>query len=296
MDGWGSYTKKELSNELDSIFEWENQKKNLKLANNMFKAASHIYKEYQHIHNPKRKDIKDCYDYDFISCGSDFFVFDMRSKRDFEDDYTILGKKQLKRFENWAKNLKNSTNKTPIFIVSTVPMVHLKDFVSNILDWISIFGARDDVRDHWAHKKHGKEFLKILNIIFELSHSTKRPLVILSGDVHIGGIFKLLSDNKKYNEARVFQLTSSAITYAAVGPLKMGLLAKATASSGIIGKTSKNKPNFSFKRHLVFPQHNFSLINYKTDEEQTLEINVELVGKSDDNRVKESTRVNLLDI
>ena len=169
-------------------------------------------------------------------------------------------------------------------------------FVSDILDWLAIFGARDDVRDHWAHKKHGKEFLKILNIIFELSNSTKRPLVILSGDVHIGGIFKLLSDNKKYSNARVFQLTSSAITYAAVGPLKMNLLAKATAITGTIGKTIENKPSFRFKRHLVFPQHNFSLVNYKADKEQTLEINVELVGKSDDNRVKESIRVNLLDI
>ncbi len=292
MDGWGSYTKDELSNELDTIFEWENKKTNLKLASNMFKAATHVYKEYQHSHNPKRENVKDCFDYDFNTCGSDFFVLDMRGKRNFDENYTILGKNQMKRFLDWSKELENSNNKGPIFVVSTVPMVHLKDFVSNILDWVAIFGARDDVRDHWAHEKHGKEFIKILNTIFKASHNTKRPLVVLSGDVHIGGIFKLFSDKKKHKNAKVFQLTSSAITYAAVGPLKMGLLAKATAQAGTIGKNS----SFRFERETIFPQHNFSLINYKTDENKTTQINIELIGKSEDSRVKESVRISLLDI
>ena len=296
MDGWGSFKNKELSNQLDSFFEWENKKKNLKLANMMFKAASHVYKEYQHCHNPQREDVQDCYDYDFSTCGSDFFVLDMRGKRNFENNYTILGKEQLQRFKLWANNLEKKSSKTPIFIVSTVPMVHLKDFVSNILDWLPIFGARDDIRDHWQHESHGEEFLKILNIVFNLSHKTKRPLVILSGDVHIGGIFKLTSENKKYKHAKVFQLTSSAITYAAVTPFKFNLLAKATASNGVIGKQKDNKAAFKFERYLIFPQHNFSLINYKTTKNGLSQINVELIGKSEDNRVKESVRVNLLEI
>ena len=296
MDGWGSYTKKELSNELDSIFEWENEKQNLKLAKDMFKAASYVYKEYQHSHNPVRSEVEDCYDYDFSSCGSDFFALDMRAKRDYDNNYTILGKKQISRFKSWAKELGNSNNTGPIFVLSTVPMVHLKDFVSNLFDWVGVFGARDDVRDHWAHEKHGKEFLQILNIIFKTSHNTNRPLVVLSGDVHIGGVFKLFSDDKKYENANVFQLTSSAITYAALGPLKMSLLAKATVEKGVIGKQTKKGATFSFKRELIFPQYNFSIINYKTEEEKTTQINIELIGKSDDSRVKESVRLNLLDL
>ncbi|PLY05030.1 MAG: hypothetical protein C0625_13405 [Arcobacter sp.] len=268
----------------------------MKLANHMFKAATHVYKEYQHSHNPVREDVKDCYDYDFNTCGSDFFALDMRAKRDFDNDYTILGKKQISRFKTWAKELENSNNKGPIFVLSTVTMVHLKDFVSNLFDWVGVFGARDDVRDHWAHEKHGKEFLKMLNTIFKTSHNTNRPLVVLSGDVHIGGVFKLFSDNPKYKNANVTQLTSSAITYAALGPMKMNLLAKATVEKGLIGKQTKKGATFSFKREVLFPQYNFSIINYKTDEEKTTEINIELIGKSDDNRVKESVRLNLLDL
>ncbi len=302
MDGWGSYTKDELSNELDTIFEWEDKKKNLRLADRMFKAATHVYKEYQHSHNPtapiERKDA-DCYDYSFSNCGSDHYVLDMRAKRDFQQDHKILGSKQLKRFKRWSKELARSENDGPIFITSTVPMVHLKDFVANVLDWLPVFGARDDVRDHWAHAMHGTEFNKILTTIFKSSHQTKRPIVILSGDVHIGAVFRLFCDNKKYADAKVFQLTSSAITYAALGPLKMGLLAKATAETGIIGpKKDVNSPKksntFSFKKHLVFPQYNFALINYKTDGKITTNIEVELVGRSEDSRVKESTRIDLL--
>ena len=182
--------------------------------------------------------------------------------------------------------------------MSTVPLVHLKDFVSDTLDWLSVFGARDDVRDHWAHDKHSAEFIKLLNTIFVFSEKTGRPVVLLSGDVHVGGIFELFGLNNKYPKARVFQVTSSAITYAALGPLKMSLLTKAVARRGEIGvrENSKGKTSsgFGFRNEFVFPQYNFALLRYKTDGEKTTHINVELIGRSEDGRVKESRRINLL--
>lgn len=301
MDGWGSFFDDELSSELDTWFEWEDKEKNLKLANNMFEAAKQVYEEYQHSHNPDtgRELITNekIYDYSFSPCGTDFFVLDMRGKRNFENETNaILGSAQQTRFDDWTQNLQRNKN-TPIFIVSTVPIVHLKDFVSDMLDWLSVFGARDDVRDHWAHDKHQDEVTWLLDSLFRCSHETGRPLVVLSGDVHIGGVFSLTSNFNNYPNAKVFQVTSSAITYAALGPAKMNLLSKAVAQHGKIGvRKDETDTGFSFKNHFIFPQHNFSLIRYCSDTEKTTNIFVELIGKSDDMKRKESRRIDLLNL
>jgi len=168
-----------------------------------------------------------------------------------------------------------------------------------MLDWLSVFGARDDVRDHWAHKDHKAEVTKLLETIFECSEKTKRPVVILSGDVHIGGVFTLFRKNAPSSNARVYQVTSSAITYAAVGPAKMKLLAKAVARKGEIGARDDEEEEgcgFCFRNHVIFPQHNFGLVRYRTDGAETSRIDVELVGRSDDGRVRECIRRNLLEL
>lgn len=296
MDGWGSYTDNELSNTLDSLFEWENKKKNLKLARQMFEAAKQTYIEYQHGHNPTTAQGQ--FDYPFSHCGADYLVLDMRGQRDFErKHYAILGEDQVARMQSWAQNL-SAERDGPIFVVSTVPVVHLKDFVSNTLDWLNIFGARDDVRDHWAHQLHHVEFSLLLTTLFECAERTRRPLVILSGDVHIGCVFELFGLKQKYPNARVFQVTSSAISYAALGPLKLQLLAKSVVQKGEIGvyQTAKGQKHsgFGFRNHLIFPQYNFALLRYRTDGQTTTHIDVEFVGKSTDGRVKESHRLDLL--
>lgn len=300
MDGWGSYTKEELSDELDSWFEWEDEDKNVELANKMFKAAKHAYLEYQHCHNPTTP--KNQYDYTLEQCGADYFFLDMRGVRNFENKQNgILGADQLRRLSKWIENL-SAEKDGPIFVVSTVPMVHLKDFVSDTLDWLSVFGARDDVRDHWEHDHHKDEFKTLLDLIFQAAHTTKRPLVVLSGDVHIGGVFELFpidkDKKKKLADAKVYQVTSSAITYAALGPLKMSLLSKGVARKGTVGTYKENgkekNSGYGFRNHFIFPQYNFSIIRYRTDGEKTQQILVDFVGQSEDHRVKESKRMDLL--
>lgn len=298
-DGWGSFTRAELSNELDSLFEWENQEENLKLADRMFEAAELTFFEYQHAHNPATPEGQ--YDFSVSHCGADHFFLDMRGFRDFErGDYAILGKAQYDRLKAWAGSL-DSGRPGPIFVVSPVPMVHLKDFVSNLLDWLSIFGARDDVRDHWAHEKHHKEFRQVLDTLFRASSRTGRPLVVLSGDVHLGSVFEIIDDKKKYPGARVYQVTSSAITYAPLGQIKFSLLSKGVARYGRIGVHSKagnteGYSGYSFRNHLIFPQFNFALIRYQTRDGVTTSLSADLVGQSDDGRVKESKRLELLNL
>lgn len=299
MDGWGSYTRKELSQRLDTLFEFEDANRNVRWAKAMFAAATDVYVEYQHSHNPDTVD--QVFDYSFEQSGADFYVMDMRGHRDYEKK-SILGAPQRTRIEQWTDSLATSSQRpAPIFVVSTVPVVHLKDFVSDLLDWASVFGGRDDVRDHWAHDSHMEEVRWLLQTMFECSDRTERPLVFLSGDVHIGTVFKLWHKERDFPSARVFQVTSSPITYAAIGQSKMKLLAKAVAKTGEIGvptsqRGSASGSGYCFENSLLFPQHNFGLIRFITDGTKTTHIEVDLIGQSDDGRVKESTRVNLLDL
>ena len=77
MDGWGSYTNKELSNQLDTLWEWENPGRNLALARDMFEAAKLAYAEYEHSHNPITKKGEWHYPLEW-SLGLRLFFLDMR--------------------------------------------------------------------------------------------------------------------------------------------------------------------------------------------------------------------------
>ena len=87
MDGWGSYTEKELADHLDTIWEWQNTEKNIDLANRMRDAAEKVYEEYQHSHNPttpKNDDEPRQFDYSHTCGFCSFYTLDMRGHRDYE--------------------------------------------------------------------------------------------------------------------------------------------------------------------------------------------------------------------
>lgn len=291
MDGWGSYTPDELSQKMDTLSRKEDEEENNRLAHRMKNAATRVYTEYQHSHNPPTDE--GVFDYPFTACGCDFYVLDMRGYRTFKKGgkHNILGKPQYERFGAWAQALDDSPNKGPIFVVSPVPTVHLKDFVSNILDWLAIFGARDDVRDHWEHNAHTQEYIDFMNACFDASQRTKRPLVFLSGDVHVGTIFKL--GKKTHPDAKVYQVTSSAITYAALNDRSRAALGKAVKSEGEI-KKNKMKTGIIYRRYFTYVQNNIAIFDVRMNGEGTTNLYVNIVGMDNDTGVTESKRVDLL--
>jgi len=299
MDGWGSYAPDELSQQLDTLFRWEDPEENIALANRMKKAATQVYNEYQHSHNPPTDTAADVFDYDFTACGTDYFVLDMRGHRTFVEGgkHNILGKSQYGRFNAWAQGLMGSENKGPIFVVSPVPVVHLKDFVSNVLDWLSILGAQDDVRDHWEHDGHHEEYSEFMNLCFDTAQKTGRPLVFLSGDVHVGAIFSL--KDPVHSKAKVYQVTSSAITYAALNDRSRAMLGKAVKKSGKLKvKETKNgkkeETEIVYQNHFTYVQNNIGIIDVRMDDEKTTNIYINIVGQDNDTGVTESKRIDLL--
>lgn len=208
LDGWGSYDKKEMQNLLDSWWDWGSDEEKIELTNQMYEAAKETYREYEHSHNPSTPEGQ--YDYSFDWSGAAFYVLDMRGQRDYNRTKTndrVLGAAQMQRFKDW---LTSDTVKraAAIFVVSPVPVVHANSFVVNHLD---ILGMADDMRDEWERASNWVERDVLLDAAFGAAKAGAKALFFLSGDVHIGAAFKLT--HKNYPDAKVYQLTSSAITY-----------------------------------------------------------------------------------
>lgn len=273
MDGWGSFTDAELASSLNRSWRRDDAASNLRLAQKMFTAAQHVYCEYQHAHNPQTP--AGVYDYSMAPFGCDFYVLDLRGQRSFARPRDrILGAAQHARFQAWRASLASSGRSGPIFIVSSVPTVHLRDFVIDATDRFNIQGGRDDVRDHWAHGENKAEISRLFDGMFMTAEQTGRPLVILSGDVHIATIFSLR--HPAYPKARVFQVTSSAITYATLSGLTRTALRVAVRESGNLGSSK-----ITFRLHNLYAKNNFAILSVRTDHTRTTRIVVELIGQAE---------------
>lgn len=257
MDGWGSYTQDELSDLLDSIWEWENRKQNLTLARAMREAAITVYEEYQDSHNPRR-DHKG-WDYTWRCGPAAFFAFDMRGAHDYEaEEQRLLGPQQWERFKDWINRETLSDSKV-LFVVSPVPVLHLSEFIANTLD-LTLLGLADDLRDEWEHKSNHAERDELLSLVFDRAHQSGKRVVFLSGDVHVSAAFRLSRAGQR--RARVYQLTSSGITYCKAPG---ALLRLAVRNRGHLG-VAKGQPKISFERlQEVFTDNNFATIHLEPD-------------------------------
>lgn len=277
MDGWGSYTKSELANELDTLWEWQNNKKNIELANRMREAAGIIYNEYQHSHNPNTPESQ--YDYTFKQSFCSFFTLDMRGCRDYNrpTNDKVLGPEQMERFLEWLSEQEHNDSAV-LFINSPVPVIHVCNFLVNHLD-STLLGLADDLRDEWEHESNWVERDIMLDAIFKFSHTTDKKVFFLSGDVHIGASFKLRRDN--FPKAKVFQLTSSGITYARAPGW---LLRLAVKDEGVLGH-KKDAPETKFKLSKICDDNNFAFIQVNKDLNGNVEVAWDLyanTGKYDE--------------
>jgi alkaline phosphatase D len=256
MDGWGSHTQAELSQLLDTLWEFEDTGRNLELAHDMRQAAGIVYHEYQHSHNPATPEGQ--YDYGYLWGACAYYVLDMRGQRSYErNSNRILGTAQFTRLKRWLAAL-DLTQVRAVFIVSPVPLVHASTFVINFLD-LTFLGLNDDMRDAWEHEKNWKERDKFLDLVFAFSKASNVPVTILSGDVHIGAAFRLA--RKGATNARVYQLTSSAITNATA---PFALLKLAVREQGEL-KRIHASPATTFKLLHVFARNNFGIVRTRVE-------------------------------
>lgn len=211
VDGWGSHYFRpgHLQDGLEQMLpDYEDRgftyDEGMELVRRMVSAAKQVYVEYQHSHNPATPE--GVFDYSFRRGGCAFYVLDGRGQRDIErDGYRILGREQFDRFAAWARALDPAD--TPFaFVVSAVPVLHTRAVVVQADKYVG--GLGDDLRDSWEHELHDEERAALMDALFDAAARGVK-VSVLSGDVHASAVFSMEDDNNN----RVYQLTSSAITY-----------------------------------------------------------------------------------
>jgi len=185
------------------------------LLQRMFAAAREAYIEYEHSHNPQLGDGK--LHYHFRHHGCAFFVLDGRGHRDFtRKQFRIHGESQLQEFARFADAAAEQGDRF-LFVLSAVPLLHTTDHIvgiteKNVLGSVMRKGkVADDLRDAWEHEAHDEERRWFKEVLWRVAAKGVR-VCILSGDVHASAAFRL---EKRVNGKlhRIYQLTSSAITY-----------------------------------------------------------------------------------
>ena len=255
-DGWGSYyfrpegepdgLRRLLPDYKEQGLSYEEGRN---LMQRMFRASRQVYMEYQHSHNPPTA--QGNFDYSFRRGGCAFYVLDGRGQRDIERaDYRILGQEQFDRFRSWTEAL--TAEQTPfLFVVSAVPVLHSRAALVNADDqWLARqAGLDDDLRDSWEHELHDAERAALMRALFAAAAKGIR-VAILSGDVHVSAVFAI--DDGKNN--RIYQLTSSAITYNLTRPQSWVLRLGAADN----GETAEG---YRFERLALYTESAYALIS-----------------------------------
>jgi alkaline phosphatase D len=219
MDGWGSRNKSERLNIIARFFENDDPNIDAMLVDQMWRAARTVYFEYAHSHNPQTPIILDdslsCqWDYGFSHGRIPFYVLDMRGHHDIErDSYRLLGEAQISRFTGWLTRAAKAAN--TLFVVLPVPIVHWESIAVN--GGTLIGGMKDDCKDQWEHETNHGERNILLDLVFATLNNPGQTLVFLSGDVHGAAVFQLR--HMQFRQAKVFQVTSSAISRMPAGKL-----------------------------------------------------------------------------
>ena len=253
-DGWGSHR---LGGSGDGVLKMlpDLEEKGLtraegrQLVERMFRAARRAYWEYEHSHNPPTEE--GTFDYSFRRGGCAYYVLDGRGERDIgRESFRILGQAQFDRFAEWAAGL--DPEETPfLFVVSAVPVLHMRSGLVNADDqWlISQAGLGDDLRDAWEHELHDEERGALLEVLFGAAARGIR-VCVLSGDVHVSGVFSIENAEGR----RIYQLTSSAITYGMGRPVSWVLSAGAADD----GETAEGH---RFRRLALYADSSYALIS-----------------------------------
>lgn len=257
---------------------------------NLFNGARKAYLDYQGSRVISSSSLPNSFHYDFEYGSVGVFVMDLRSERKAfkRRDFQLYSDSQLKDLETF---LENNYDKHVILIVTSVPVIHLPDWLVDVGE--ALVGDKIDFPDHWSFKKNRDARDTFLNKLY--THQKKYPhqkIALISGDVHIGCAFEIRW--KKENNLKIIQFTSSAIsnrlkqfeTYASkLGPkLASDIKCKNGPSADVsllksITKGSKDENPFGglnvgiiqIKNRGNNSNINFKLIGYEPDEQWNAE-------------------------
>lgn len=191
---------------------WGSSKKHReKKSQKIFQAARKVYEEFQHSHNPATLPYPHNYKptpghrpyyYAFRYGPVAFLTLDLRGNRRIWDGQ-LLGPDQWAALRYWLES-KEAKDSRILFLISSVPMIHLKMRLARLLWWL-----KTDIADQWSSPHNKEERRELIAMLFDkYIENGKRQVFILGGDVHVGTVAKITDSKSKQS---IYQFTSSPI-------------------------------------------------------------------------------------
>ena len=171
-------------------------------------GARKAYEDYQHQRvAASGVYLPDSFHYRFDYANTATFVLDLRSERRAGKNGRLFSSRQLADLRAF---LDNSGEKSVLFIVLSVPAIHLPRTLARMAARLP--KSPEDFSDRWssgAHLRDRDRFLKILQ-----AHQARHPtqlLVLMSGDIHIACVHSIRWSG---GGPCFYQMISSGITHA----------------------------------------------------------------------------------
>lgn len=153
------------------------------------------------------QDLPDSFHYSFEYGCTATFVTDIRSGRTAGPSARMLSDRQLSDFQEFLQRHKD---KRVLFIVFSVPIVHLPTKLARFLD--RLIPSVREFADRWSTMGHVRDRDRILRMIYRHQQQNPRQqIVFLSGDIHVGCVHKIRWDAAT---TPLYQFISSPITNA----------------------------------------------------------------------------------
>ena len=249
------------------------------LYRNVRNGAREAYFDYQGSRvASRRKTLPSSFHYSFTYGNVGVFVLDLRSQRKARKKWQLFSPSQLKDF---GKFLKNNQDKRVLLIMASVPVVHLPEWLTEI--GASLVGDKIDFPDHWSYSKNMPDRNRFLKLIYK--QQVKNPnqrIILVSGDVHIGCVFKIQWEGKG-KKPILYQFTSSAVSNrlkkleTEISKKVTGLTGRINCKNGLKAKTSLLEQAPNTKDQNPFGGLNMGIIEIHT-EKNISKVTLKLVG------------------
>jgi hypothetical protein len=198
---------------------WGSEGKDFEPGNlEMFKVAKEVAEEYILNAGPRIRPEGEEAHQAYAIGPMAAFIFDTRSKRNYEaKEERLISKQQYEDFIGFLNVMSNRHDLTDLVTCTTVPFVNLRTWVTkivtNVPDFINsglLENMRDDVRDSWTSPGNIDTLREVLSAVATFMH--RRPDVRvwnISGDIHVANAYEIWLPGVM---RPVYQITTSAIT------------------------------------------------------------------------------------
>jgi hypothetical protein len=124
---------------------------------------------------------------------------------------------------------------------------------------------RDDVLDHWNSRPNRADQSRLVGKLFQLRKATGANVLILAGDVHVGTVATIVTDDRRFvldGEARaqLHQGVSSAIAHESVAGIS------ANAARWLSLREHPIRGGFVGKVEEVICERNFSIVSVQANQ------------------------------